>query len=169
MLWNTQIIDTCIIFPQWHIHSNMSFLFSILVIVCLCVLYEYLRVVQQALDLRIATSLAAARGKGRTRGLGSGRSASDPETEETGLLTRKKEGTVCAPIPIVSRVLRAAVYGASVFLSFFLMLIFMTYNAYLIAAVVVGAAFGHFIFGDLMNVDAVLAGAGAAGKTMACH
>jgi len=168
MLWNTQIIDTCIIFPQWHIHSNASFLFSILVIVCLCVLYEYLRVLQQALDFKIAASLAGARGKGR-KPSGSGRSTPEHETEESGLLTRKKKEATHAPIPCTSRIVRAAVYGASVFLSFFLMLIFMTYNAYLIAAVVVGAAFGHFIFNGLMDVNAVLTGAGAAGKAMTCH
>jgi len=50
-----------------------------------------------------------------------------------------------------------------------LMLVFMTYNAYLILAVVVGAGLGHYIFGQYMDVDAVLAGAGTAGKTMACH
>jgi copper transporter 1 len=48
------------------------------------------------------------------------------------------------------------------------MLVFMTYNAYLILAVVLGAAIGHFKFGGRMNTDAVLAGAGA-GKSMACH
>ena len=32
------------------------------------------------------------------------------------------------PVPPVSRTLRAALYGATVFLSFFLMLVFMTYN-----------------------------------------
>ena len=32
------------------------------------------------------------------------------------------------PLPFTARVTRAALYGAQVFLSFFLMLIFMTYN-----------------------------------------
>jgi len=61
-------------------------------------------------------------------------------------------------------------YGATIFLSFFLMLVFMTYNAYLILSVVLGAAIGHYIFGTEMNVEAVLSGGGAvSGKTMACH
>jgi solute carrier family 31 (copper transporter), member 1 len=88
-------------------------------------------------------------------------------------------------VPTVSRLLRATLYGATVFLSFFLMLIFMTYNvsfarrpivntcsspqAYLILAVVLGAAIGHYVFGGRMDVNAVLSGAGPAGKTMACH
>jgi copper transporter 1 len=47
------------------------------------------------------------------------------------------------------------------------MLVFMTYNAYLILAVVLGAAIGHYVFNSRMDVDVVLASAG--GKGMACH
>jgi solute carrier family 31 (copper transporter), member 1 len=41
-------------------------------------------------------------------------------------------------------------------------------QAYLILAVVLGAAIGHFVFGSLMDVEAVLAGSDL-GKGMACH
>ncbi len=65
------------------------------------------------------------------------------------------------------------------------MLVFMTYNvrfsllilldcplmvpqAYLILAVVLGASIGHFVFGAVMDVEAVLAGSDLS-KGMACH
>ena len=41
-------------------------------------------------------------------------------------------------------------------------------QAYLILAVVLGASIGHFVFGAVMDVDAVLAGSDL-GKGMACH
>ena len=41
-------------------------------------------------------------------------------------------------------------------------------QAYLILAVVLGAAIGHYLFNPAMNVDAVLSGS-SAGKGMACH
>ena len=44
----------------------------------------------------------------------------------------------------------------------------MFHQAYLILAVVLGASIGHFVFGDAMDVDAVLAGSDL-GKGMACH
>ncbi|KAI0305495.1 Ctr copper transporter family-domain-containing protein [Multifurca ochricompacta] len=72
------------------------------------------------------------------------------------------------PVPFYPRVLRAALYGAQVFVSFFLMLVFMTYNAYLIFAVVLGASIGHFVFDAGMDIEAVLAGRGS-DKGMACH
>ena len=92
-------------------------------------------------------------------------------------------------IPFTMRLSRATLYAAQVFLSFFLMLVFMTYNvsnsivmvflvlrkylgrlqAYLILATVVGAALGHFIFNSHMDIEGILAGTSGGGKGMACH
>ncbi|EGO00171.1 hypothetical protein SERLA73DRAFT_180611 [Serpula lacrymans var. lacrymans S7.3] len=155
MLWNTNIIDTCIVFPQWHISSHTGFVLSCLVIVGLGVLYEYLRVFQRQVDRRIALSLG--KGKSRARsssGRNSPTNASD--FEEAALLTGRrtlKPSKIGTPVPPFARALRASLYGVSVFLSFFLMLVFMTYNAYLILAVVVGAVIGHFIFGSHVDFD----------------
>jgi solute carrier family 31 (copper transporter), member 1 len=86
-------------------------------------------------------------------------------------------------VPFYPRILRAVIYGVQVFISFFLMLVFMTYNvrlsystfpnvadllqAYLIFAVVLGAGIGHFVFGAAMEVEAVLAGVDL-GKGLSC-
>ncbi|KAF8149488.1 Ctr copper transporter [Crassisporium funariophilum] len=175
MLWNTDIIDTCIVFRSWHVTSKSFFIGSCIAIVLLGVFYEYLRVFQRKLDVHIARSLQAAKGKGRLplRDSGSRSRGSSPDDtfEESGLLTGTRlldASLTGTPVPAASRALRAVVYGAIVFLSFFLMLVFMTYNAYLIAAVVVGASFGHYVFGSTMNTDAVLGGT-IGGKGMACH
>jgi len=176
MLWNTQIVDTCIVFREWHISTHTGFVFSFLVIVALGVLYEYLREVQRGFDRRVALGL---RGKGKARSVGnaaggargdSGSDASSGIEDDAGLLSGRrvlKKAGAGTPVPLLARAIRAALYGTSVFLSFFLMLVFMTYNAYLIVAVVIGAALGHFIFGTHIDVDSVLFGGG--GKGMACH
>lgn len=165
MLWNTQIIDTCVVFSQWHIHSNLQFFFSFLAIVALGMLYEYLRVFSRDFDKRIAVKLRIQSGR-RTPLTASGRSSPErhgDNAEETGLLNgsrRKPQGFV---VPPLYRTMRAVLYGASVGLSFFLMLVFMTYNAYLIFAVILGAAAGHYILGDTIEPN------GSADKGMACH
>jgi copper transporter 1 len=143
MLWNTQIEDTCIVFRQWHISSHFIFALSFIAIILISLGYEYLRAYQRSVDRRIAQALS--RGKGRDRSAPS----------------------YCT-VPFYPRVLRAALYGSQVFVSFFLMLVFMTYNAYLILAVVLGASIGHFVFGAVMDVESVLAG-GDLSKGMACH
>jgi len=168
MLWNTQIEDTCIVFKQWHISSRFFFALSFLAIILISLGYEYLREYQRMVDRRIALALSR---KTRGKGSVSGRSTpehSGPEVEEAGLLSGSLKVPTCTPVPLHPRILRATLYGAQVFVSFFLMLVFMTYNAYLILAVVIGASLGHFVFGAGMNVEAILTG-GDTGKAMACH
>lgn len=168
MLWNTQIEDTCIVFRQWHISSKFIFFLSCLAVIGISLGYEWLRAYQRKLDLRIA--LALSRSKARSV---SGRSSPvphEPGVEEEGLLSGHTiKPNALIPVPIFARTLRATLYGACVFVSFFLMLVFMTYNAYLILAVVLGAGIGHYVFGSHMDVDAVLSGSGGPGKGMACH
>ncbi|KAI9455865.1 copper transporter, partial [Russula earlei] len=171
MLWNTQIEDTCIVFRQWHISSRFVFTLSFLAIILISLGYEYLRAYQRTVDRRIALALSFAKGRGKDSV--SGRSTpelSGPDVEVAGLLSGrpKKPSRTGTPVPFSPRVLRATLYGAQVFVSFFLMLVFMTYNAYLILAVVLGASIGHFVFGAVMDVEAVLTG-GDLGKGMACH
>lgn len=51
-------------------------------------------------------------------------------------------------------------YAILVAISFWLMLVFMTYNGYLMIATVLGAGFGHFIFSQ---------GRLTANKAIQCH
>ncbi|KAH7107996.1 Ctr copper transporter [Auriculariales sp. MPI-PUGE-AT-0066] len=146
MLWNTQIEDTCIVFRSWHVQSNTDFIIALVVVAGFGVLYEWLRVVQVNYDRRVAARLAVSKGPisiAQSRNL--------------------------SKVPMQQRLARAGLYGSAVFLSFFIMLIFMTYNAYLIGAVVVGAAAGHFIFSAEMDTGAVLSASGVNGKGVSCH
>ncbi|KAJ7513054.1 Ctr copper transporter [Mycena galericulata] len=162
MLWNTQILDTCIVFRSWHISSPAAFILSCVVIAALAVFYEALRAFQKKLDARIALELAnIAPAAGPIR--------LPLDTEDTAMLEGHRihhtapNGT---PVPLFHRVLRATLYGASVFLSFFLMLVFMTYNAYLILATVLGASLGHFWFSNTVDVESLLRDES---KGMPCH
>ncbi|KXN90785.1 Copper transport protein ctr6 [Leucoagaricus sp. SymC.cos] len=170
MLWNTNVIDTCIVFRSWHITSTTAFVFSFFVVVALGVLYEYLRNFCRRFDQNLAESL---RGKGKAR-IRLPSTNTSPERNdgnaEPGLANgrRSKLSPPGWPVPLIPRLIRAGLYGATVFLSFFLMLVFMTYNAYIILAVVLGASLGHFIFGSTIDTDAIL-GDPTNGKGMACH
>ncbi|SCU86494.1 LANO_0C08174g1_1 [Lachancea nothofagi CBS 11611] len=55
---------------------------------------------------------------------------------------------------------RASWYGAQVGFSLMLMLVFMTYNGWLMLAVVLGAAWGHYSWGILTESNT---------RTLACH
>ncbi|EJD03149.1 Ctr copper transporter, partial [Fomitiporia mediterranea MF3/22] len=173
---NTQIIDTCIVFPQWHIRSHTSFVLSFFAIIALGVFYEWLRAFARRVDKSVARSIVSsdAAAKGKTRVVSGRRSpplghahGDDDADEGAGLLSGVSLNGKA--VPPFSRALRAVLYGATVFLSFFLMLVFMTYNAYLILAVVLGASLGHYYLNANMDADAVLFGGSGNDKGMACH
>ena len=60
-LWNTQIIDTCVIFQSWHIRTQFGFFLSFIAIVLLGILFERLRKAQRLLDIKISSSLVEKR------------------------------------------------------------------------------------------------------------
>lgn len=165
MLWNTQVIDTCVIFKSWHIHTYFQFVLSLLAIVLLGVFYEYIRVFQRRVDDYIMTKYGKGKRPTSPPG-GSGRSTPERGAradEAVSLLNGRRVRSLGVSVPTHFRALRAALYAAGVFLSFFLMLVFMTYNAYLIFAVVAGAAIGHYVFGGYLEVN------NTEKKGMACH
>ncbi|KAI5821111.1 Ctr copper transporter family-domain-containing protein [Pyronema omphalodes] len=132
--WNTQ--DLCLVFRWWHVSGPISLIFSLLGVVVLCMGYEYVRSCAHRYD----ASLTAA--------------PLDAPTEDSTLLTpglvrKKKSG----------KLIKGAFYGAQVFYSFFIMLLFMTYNGWVMIAVAVGAMLGYLVWGDDEP----------AGKSVACH
>ncbi|KAJ4523012.1 copper transpport protein [Exophiala dermatitidis] len=56
-------------------------------------------------------------------------------------------------------IIKAALYAVQVFYSFFIMLLFMTYNGWVMLAVAVGAFIGYLTFGDNLTST----------KSVACH
>ncbi|EJU04316.1 Ctr copper transporter [Dacryopinax primogenitus] len=159
MLWNTQVENTCVVFRQWHIGNIGEFIASFIAILLLGLLFEYLRVAQVKMEKRIAARMVKERGVEHAPG-------TESPGEEALLLARASRMGV-ARVPMYSRVVRALLYASSTALSAFLMLVFMTYNAYLILAVVIGAGLGHFIFEANIDPEAILFGVNTKGAV--CH
>ncbi|GAA5811407.1 hypothetical protein MFLAVUS_004843 [Mucor flavus] len=67
------------------------------------------------------------------------------ESESTDSFLRKDTMQRCSS---KQEAIRSLVYAALVGISFWLMLVFMTYNGYLMLSTVFGAGFGHYIFGQ---------------------
>lgn len=105
VLRNTQIVDTCIVFPQWQyvfpvkllmnafqahtlsIRSNTSFVLSFFAIVALGIFYEWLRAFSKRLDRSIARSLSDGKGKSRVSRSRSSSPVTGARAEEEALLT----------------------------------------------------------------------------------
>ncbi|KAG8950716.1 hypothetical protein FRC03_012752 [Tulasnella sp. 419] len=160
MLWNWETVDTCVVFRSWHVTSTTTFVLSFLAIASISIFFEWLKQVAIAYDKRLAATLT----KGKTP-----LSGTETPGEEALLIARGsavKGGNY--EVPPIPRIIRACLYGAENFTSLFIMLIFMTYNGYLVAAVSLGAAAGHWIFGDTIDAEAIT-GSYQPFKGGACH
>ncbi|QRD88492.1 copper transporter family protein [Aspergillus flavus] len=135
MLFTWSSKDLCIIFRQWRVDGPFSLLVSLVVIVLLTAGYEGIRQLTRRYEAAHAQRLNAF----NTPALG-GRD-NRRVVEQRGKL------------------IMAALYAVQVFYSFFIMLLFMTYNGLVMIAVAVGAFVGYLVFGDNMS----------AAKTVACH
>ncbi|CAI4228709.1 unnamed protein product [Auanema sp. JU1783] len=68
----------------------------------------------------------------------------------------------------VDRILEAVLYITQLVLAYWLMLIVMTYNTYLTAAVILGAGFGHWLFA-VLKLNSPLGETADSFATDACH
>ncbi|KAJ5475564.1 hypothetical protein N7539_007851 [Penicillium diatomitis] len=133
--WSSK--NLCIIFRQWRITGPVSFILSLILIVLLTAGYEGVRHATRKYEARHNQRLNAIAVSTNTGGGRDSRSA----------LARR------------GKLVLAALYAVQVFYSFFIMLLFMTYNGMVMLAVAVGAFVGHLIFAE----DA------PATKSIACH
>jgi len=130
-----------ILFKQWTTSSVSGLLFSMLLIFILATLYEGLKYYREHLFWKSYNALQY-------------RAVTLPEknvvNEDNGRVVHmvgevihKQPPSICSKIHFYQTFL----HFVQITLSYALMLIFMIYNVWLCLAVVVGAAFGYFLFG----------------------
>ncbi|OCF38628.1 solute carrier family 31 (copper transporter), member 1 [Kwoniella heveanensis CBS 569] len=176
MLWNNQIADTCVVFQSWHISGPVTMAISCLAVILISLFYSYLLHSIKSYDRRIALNIYQTsqpnRRESSVPGLGGSSvrreslippSPAGYNTVESGALN--KMGVT--KLSLQTRLARGGLYAVSVAISFWLMLVAMTYNTYLFGSIVVGAFLGHILYEDEMDVGSVLSGGN--GKGLACH
>ncbi|KAG5913534.1 hypothetical protein E4U61_006802 [Claviceps capensis] len=136
--WDTK--NLCIVFRQWHVRSTPGLIASLIAVVLLAMGYEALRALsrkyENAVNRRI---LAMPHLTETTPFLAPGQSHENAS----------KQG----------HVLKAVLYGVQNFYAFMLMLVFMTYNGWVMIAVSLGAFLGYLSFGHCTSST----------KENACH
>jgi len=129
MLFTWDTTNLCIVFKWWHIRSTGGLLFSLLAVVALTAAYEAIRSASRRYEQYV---------------------------------TKKAEGIPRRNQVEVSQkahVIKAVIYAVQTFYAFMLMLLFMTYNGWVMLAVGVGSFVGYLVFGN--NTSAT--------KDSACH
>ncbi|KAH0608969.1 uncharacterized protein H6S33_001197 [Morchella sextelata] len=134
--WNTE--NLCLVFRWWHVSNTFTLILSLLGVVALSAGYEFVREISRRYEARVDAENASLSTSDESSSLLPGRN----------ITSASKRGHIG----------KAIFYGIQVFYSFFIMLLFMTYNGWVMIAVAVGASLGYTIWGGA-----------SATKSVACH
>ncbi|CAP86005.1 Copper transport protein [Penicillium chrysogenum] len=165
MLFTWSSENLCIIFRSWRITGPFSFLVSLIAIVILTAGYEGVRSATRKYEAAHAQRLSvlstsATTGDAETADpiIANGLADATRNThhESSPLLAGRENRAALAR---KGKFALAALYAVQVFYSFFIMLLFMTYNGQVMIAVAVGAFVGYLVFSE----------GTPATKTIACH
>ncbi|KAF4967611.1 hypothetical protein FSARC_4858 [Fusarium sarcochroum] len=129
MLFTWDTTNLCIVFRQWHVRSTTSLFFSLVAVILLAIGYEALR----SLSRRYEETL-------------------DNRVRAT---PRQSQGQADQRAHLI----KAVLYGLQNFYAFMLMLVFMTYNGWVMVSVSLGAFLGYLFFGQKTSAT----------KDNACH
>ncbi|RKP07533.1 Ctr copper transporter [Thamnocephalis sphaerospora] len=127
MLFNWDSENVCVIFDWWRINGAGLMVASCIIIILLSIAYEGLREVARRYDAKLLKEMRFRRSAGL-------------DELESG------EGQAPHKASKEEELWRSLIYALQVAVAFLLMLVFMTYNVYLMLATVVGAGIGHFFF-----------------------
>lgn len=131
MLFTWDTTNLCIVFKQWHIRSTPGLLFSLVAVVLIGMGYEALRAGTRRYEVIMDRRLDS--------------TPSDNITETTPLAWAIGQNKAQANQR--THLVKAALYAVQTFYAFMLMLIFMTYNGWVMVAVTLGAFLGYLAFG----------------------
>ncbi|OTB02654.1 hypothetical protein M426DRAFT_13255 [Hypoxylon sp. CI-4A] len=169
MLWNWETIDACFLSDTWQIKSRGAFAGLCIGIVLLVMLLELLRRAIKTYDSylihqhqKTTASLAA--------------SALNRSTDTAnGALIVKEGGTIAvSAVPfrpnIWQQAIRALLHTLHFALAYWIMLLAMYYNGYIIICIIIGAFFGFFAFQwEHIGPRNELNGGGIARDGTGCH
>ncbi|KAK0392764.1 hypothetical protein NLU13_2259 [Sarocladium strictum] len=129
MLFTWNTENLCIVFRQWHVRSTASLLVSLVAVVLLGAGYEALRAASRRYELSL--------------------------TKEIETIPRQNQAAAGKRAHLTKSLL----YGLQNFYAFMLMLVFMTYNGWVMISVSLGAFLGYYFFGETTSST----------KENACH
>ncbi|KAI1500235.1 putative high affinity copper protein [Biscogniauxia marginata] len=144
MLWNWDTVGACFLSKSWQIKSEGGFAALCIGVILLVLLLELLRRTAKTYDRHLirqhqkSANLAA--DKAHPRG----------ETANGSPLIAKSHHALVPPVPfrpnIRQQAIRALLHTLQFALAYWIMLLAMYYNGYIIISIIIGAFIGSFIF-----------------------
>ncbi|KAI1464294.1 Ctr copper transporter family-domain-containing protein [Daldinia caldariorum] len=150
MLWNWYTVDACFISSSWHITSKGMFAGSCIAVILLGILLEFLRRSVKEYDSYLICKNV---GKGLVVSVASHDDNEDGRTSpKSGQTAANGLSSVCPSSSsgyrpkLFEQAIRAFLHTAQFVVAYFLMLLAMYYNGYIIICIFIGAYIGSFIF-----------------------
>ncbi|KAL5441536.1 hypothetical protein PMIN07_005278 [Paraphaeosphaeria minitans] len=144
MLWNWYTVDTCFLSETWHNTSKGMFAGSCVGVIFLVLLLEFLRRAGKEYDRYILAR--------HTRSLAEASPVSDPSSSDA--VNKNPASSTTRNVPsrsfrptILQQVIRALLHMLQFAVAYFVMLLAMYYNGYIIICIFIGAFLGYLAFG----------------------
>ncbi|KAJ1959478.1 copper transpport protein [Dispira parvispora] len=144
MYFNGQTRDFCVLFSTWSITSDTALGIACLVSFLLAVGYEIVKLVIRRVENQ-AYQRILNNATDPEKGMDSATDTANGISRPSWTAWTTQGGEIGWFDPIYF--LRCFLYGVQVFYAFFLMLIVMTFNTYLIVSICIGAIVGFYLFG----------------------
>ncbi|KAF7164943.1 hypothetical protein CNMCM6106_001300 [Aspergillus hiratsukae] len=163
MLWNWYTIDSCFLSSQWHITSRGMFAGSCIGVICLVICLEFLRRVGREYDAfivrraRLRNQYTSATSSAQRLAPASDTDAdinAQNSPEFTGAAPKGAAQTTCSAFEdktpvrptLIEQLVRALLHMLQFAVAYFVMLLAMYFNGYIIICIFIGAFLGSFIF-----------------------
>ncbi|KAL4820570.1 Ctr copper transporter family-domain-containing protein [Aspergillus spinulosporus] len=163
MLWNWNTIDSCFLARSWHIRSRGMFAGSCIGVICLVIVLEFLRRIAREYDAFIIhRAQMRAQYLAPSAQTQTGAATPSPASESDSAIGTGNKGTggqkspantstaPAAPFRVrpslIEQVIRALLHMLQFAVAYFVMLLAMYFNGYIIICIFIGAFLGSFIF-----------------------
>ncbi|KAH8586407.1 Ctr copper transporter family-domain-containing protein [Bisporella sp. PMI_857] len=148
MLWNWNVMDACFISSSWHITSKGMFAGSCIGVVLLVMTLEALRRGAREYDRYIIRQAALQQPSASDVSHDSASSTNNKSGTNTGVVAARTQsasrGRKYRPNPL-QQLIRAFLHCAQFTVAYFIMLLAMYYNGYIIICIIIGAFLGSFV------------------------
>ncbi|KAL4941178.1 hypothetical protein BDV06DRAFT_195116 [Aspergillus oleicola] len=161
MLWNWNTIDSCFLARSWHIRSRGMFAGSCIGVICLVIVLEFLRRIAREYDAFIIhraqmraqyltpAAATSASGPSSDRESEGGNGTATPQ-KDAAAATASAATSSSQPFRVrpslIEQVVRALLHMLQFAVAYFVMLLAMYFNGYIIICIFIGAFLGSFIF-----------------------
>ncbi|KAF7959077.1 hypothetical protein EAE96_002594 [Botrytis aclada] len=145
MLWNWYTIDSCFISSTWHITSNGMFAGSCIGVILLVMSLEFLRRASREYD-RYIVRQAQNQHKHITSDVDVSTRIDEYDPQSTQTVVASQKITRNFRPHLSQQIVRALFHMMQFAVAYFVMLLAMYFNGYIIISIIIGAFLGAFVF-----------------------